>query len=273
MPKTIPTLCGSMMKDPFTLGVRIHTAAYRALGLDYTFVCFGVDDVKATIAAVRTLGIRGLNVSMPYKQDVMAFLDHIDEGATHIGAVNTINNVNGVLTGFNTDWIGAVRALEERTLLAGRKLALLGAGGAARAIAYGTRRAGAIVTVFNRSAAMGRALSEAFDIEYGGTLDALDADRFSIVVNATSAGHGASGINPAAGKLARHLLVMDIVFVPTLTPLIREAQALGCETIDGTRMLVHQACGQVELYTGCARAPFGAMEAALLAELKRSGGG
>jgi shikimate dehydrogenase len=117
------------------------------------------------------------------------------------------------------------------------------------------------VTVVGRAAAL-----SGVRYRYGGTLDALDADRFSIVVNAPSAGHGASGINPAAGKLARHLLVMDIVFVPTLTPLIREAQALGCETIDGTRMLVHQACGRS--ITGCARAPFRLRAA----ELKRSGG-
>ena len=269
MPRSIPTLCGSMMKDPFTLGVRIHTAAYLVLGLDYTFVCFGVDDAKGAIAAMRTLGIRGLNVSMPYKQEVMAYLDRVDDGARQIGAVNTIDNVGGVLTGYNTDCVGAVRALEERTSLRGRKLALLGAGGAARAIVYGTRQAGAEVTVFNRSADKGRALSEAFGVRFGGAPEEFDAGSFEILVNSTSAGYGASGINPVQGRLAPHLLVMDIVFVPALTPLIRDAGALGCQTIDGTRMLVHQACGQVELYTGCAKAPFDAMEEALLAELAR----
>lgn len=273
MPKSIPVLCGSIMGEPFSLGVKIHNAAYQALGLDYTFVCFGVDNPELAVQAIRTLGIRGMNVSMPYKQAVMPFLDKIDEAARSIGAVNTINNHNGKLTGYNTDCIGAIRALEEKTNLNGRSLAILGAGGAARAIAFGAKWAGAKVTVFNRSPERGQALADEFGVSFGGSLDDFCADKFSILVNATSAGFRAPDLNPAEGKLSAHLLVMDVAFIPIETKLIRDAQALGCQTINGTRMLVHQACGQIELYTGCSEAPYAVMEQALLEEIGGMSGG
>lgn len=270
MPRSIPTLCGSIMGTPFTFNVKVHNAAYRALGLDYTFVCFGVEDVPGAIAAVRALGIRGLNVSMPHKQAVIPHLDALDATARDIGAVNTINHVDGRLTGYNTDCIGAVRALEEITALPGRRIALLGAGGAARAIAYGVRNAGATLTVFNRSAERGQALARDFGLAFGGTLDAFDPAGFDGVINATAAGFRAPEVNPIAGRLAPHLFVMDVAFIPVDSRLVRDARALGCRAIDGTRMLLHQFCGQIELYTGHP-APLAAMSAALLDEIARVG--
>lgn len=270
MPRSIPTLCGSIMGTPFTFNVKVHNAAYRALGLDYTFVCFGVEDAPGAIAAVRALGIRGLNVSMPHKQAVIPHLDALDATARDIGAVNTINHVDGRLTGYNTDCIGAVRALEEITALPGRRIALLGAGGAARAIAYGVRNAGATLTVFNRSAERGQALARDFGLAFGGTLDAFDPAGFDGVINATAAGFRAPEVNPIAGRLAPHLFVMDVAFIPVDSRLVRDARALGCRAIDGTRMLLHQFCGQIELYTGHP-APLEAMSAALLDEIARVG--
>jgi shikimate dehydrogenase len=147
MPSSIPTLCGSLAGTPFTFNVRVHNAAYRALGVDYTFVCFGIEDARGGVQAMRTLGIRGLNVTMPHKQAAIPHLDALDDTAREIGAVNTINNLDGHLTGYNTDCIGAIKAIKEASSLDGRRVALLGAGGAARAIAWGMRRAGAAVTV------------------------------------------------------------------------------------------------------------------------------
>ncbi len=270
MPRSIPTLCGSIMGTPFTFNVRVHNAAYRALGLDYTFVCFGVEDVPGAIAAIRALGIRGMNVSMPHKQAVIAHLDALDETARAIGAVNTINQVDGKLTGYNTDCVGAVRALEEGIALQGKRLALLGAGGAARAIAYGAREAGATVTVFNRTAARGEALARDFGLAFGGALADFAAAGFDAVVNATAAGFRAPDVNPIAGQLEPHLLVMDAAFIPVRSRLIRDAEAAGCRTIEGTRMMLHQFCGQVELYTG-RPAPLEAMAQALLEEIERIG--
>ena len=270
MPRSIPTLCGSIMGEPFSFNVRIHNAAYQALGLDYTFVCFGVEDPVRGVDAVRTLGVRGMNVSMPYKSAVIPHLDQLDSSARAIGAVNTINNVDGTLTGYNTDCLGAVRALEEvEPLAGGRRVAVLGAGGAARAIAYGVQQAGGIVTIFNRTLSRGQKLAADFGLACGGTLADFRAEDFDTVVNATAAGFRAPDVNPLEGRLAPHLLVMDAAFLPVQTKLIRDAATLGCRTVVGTRMMLHQACGQIELYTGCERAPIEAMEAALLAEIDR----
>jgi shikimate dehydrogenase len=257
------------MGSPFTFNVKVHNAAYAALGLDYTFVCFGVEDVPSAIAAMRALGIRGMNVSMPHKQAVIPHLDALDETARAIGAVNTINHVDGRLTGYNTDCVGAVRALEEITTLLDQRIALLGAGGAARAIAYGLREAGARVTVFNRTAE--KAQARDFGLAFGGTLADFDAAAFDGVVNATAAGFRAPDVNPIAGQLAPHLFVMDAAFIPVRSRLIRDAEELGCRTSDGTRMLLHQFRGQIELYTGGHEAPMDAMSAALLAEIERVG--
>jgi shikimate dehydrogenase len=270
MPGSIPTLCGSLAGQPFTFNVRVHNAAYRALGVDYTFVCFGVDDAAGGVQAIRTLGIRGMNVTMPHKQAVIPYLDALDETAREIGAVNTIDNRDGFLTGYNTDCIGAVRAIEEASPLEGRRIALLGAGGAARAIAWGMRRAGAKVTLFNRTAERGEAFAREFGIDFAGPLSRFDASDFDGLVNATAAGYRAPDASPLTPEqLAPHLFVMDAAFIPVETKLIRDARAAGCRTVNGTRMLLHQFCGQVELYTG-KPAPFEAMSAALLDEISRS---
>lgn len=268
MPGSLPVLCGSIMGSPFSLSARIHNAAYAALGLDYTFVCFGVDDPEAAVQAIRTLGVRGMNVSMPYKQAVMPFLDAIDDSARRIGAVNTINNVDGQLTGYNTDYLGAVRAVQEVQRLSGQRVAVIGAGGAARAVVFGCLGAQGLVTVFNRSAERGQALAEALGASFGGDLSAFDSDHFDVVINATSVGFKQPDVNPLEGLLAPHLVVMDVAFLPVRTALLRQAEALGCRTVAGTRMLVHQACRQIELYTGC-DAPMAVMEQAMLAEIHR----
>jgi shikimate dehydrogenase len=269
MPRSIPTLCGSIAGTPFTFNVKVHNAAYRALGLDYTFVCFGVEDAQGAVQAMRTLGIRGLNVTMPHKQAVIPYLDALDATASEIGAVNTIDNRNGRLTGYNTDCIGAVRAIEEAGPLEGRRVALLGAGGAARAIAWGMRRAGARITAFNRTAERGQTLASEFGIEFGGALSEFDPEQFDGVVNATAAGFRAPQASPLAERqLAPHLFVMDAAFIPARTKLIQDAHAVGCRTVAGTRMLLHQFCGQVELYTE-QPAPFEAMSEALLEEMAR----
>jgi shikimate dehydrogenase len=256
------------MGEPITFNVRMHNAAYAALELDYTFVCFGVSDPASAVQAIRALGIRGMNVSMPHKIAVLPLLDALDQSARDIGAVNTIDNRAGKLTGYNTDAIGAVRALEEQTPLSGRRLALLGAGGASRAIAYGAKAGNAAVTLFNRTPERARLLAEDLGVQFGGALTDFDPKGFDIVVNATAAGFRAPDASPLAGRLASHLVVMDAAFLPVNTRLIREARALGCKVINGTRMMLHQAGRQVELYTE-RPAPMKAMESALLDEIGR----
>ena len=261
-----------MAASPHRLAVEIHNGAYRELGLDYTFVYFAITDPAAGVEAIRTLGIRGMNVSMPFKSEVMPFLDQLDPAARKIGAVNTIDNRDGVLTGYNTDYIGAVKALEEQTELAGARVALLGAGGAARAVSYGLTQMGAQLTVYNRSIKPGRQLAEEFALDFGGPLDEFpSSSEFDIVVNCTSIGFQSPDQCPVTGSSlkassSKSTVVMDVVFLPPQTRFLQLAEIAGCKVVQGVRMLLHQACGQVELYTGC-RAPVKVMEEVMEREI------
>ncbi len=274
MSPTLPTLCGSMAAHPYRLAVEMHNCAYRELGLDYTFVYFGITDPAAGIEAIRTLGIRGMNVSMPFKSAVIPYLDRLDPAARAIGAVNTIDNRDGGLTGYNTDYIGALRALEEQTELAGTRVAVIGAGGAARAVCFGLVQKEARVSVYNRSVKEGRLLADEFCLDFGGPLNEFPGcSEFDIVVNCTSAGFQAADECPLSeymfeSTLSPNTVVMDVVFLPPRTRLLQLAQGAGYRTVEGARMLLHQACGQVELYTGC-KAPIQAMEKVMLVELNK----
>lgn len=261
-----------MAAHPYRLAVEIHNGAYQEMGLDYTFVYFGISDPGAGVEAIRALGIRGMNVSMPFKSAVIPYLDRLDPAAEAIGAVNAIDNPDGVLCGYNTDYIGAVRALEEQTDLAGKRVALLGAGGAARAVGYGLADRGAETTVFNRTVDKARSLAEEFSLEYGGRLDQIsDFGRFDILVNSTAVGFQSPEECPIeSAVLHKDMIVMDVVFLPPETRLLRLAEIVGCKTIQGVRMLLHQACGQVELYTGC-DAPIDVMEQVMDWELRKKG--
>lgn len=248
----------------------MHEAGYRALGLDWRYVPFEIDEhrLEDAIAAMRTLGIRGLGVSMPFKLRVMPLLDRIDPIASRIGAVNTIVNENGVLVGRNTDWMGAVRALDEVRPTAGARVLVLGAGGAARAVAFGLHERGAEVCLSNRTEARAAAIAEDIGARVVPWSDRGRLEGFDAVVNATSAGMStidtASPIDPAA--LRPGLTVMDIVYKPLETELVLAARARGCHAIHGGRMLLHQAAAQFEAYTG-RPAPLAAMDDALQARL------
>ncbi len=243
----------------------MHEAGYRALGLAFTYVPFEVQDLAGAVTGMRALGIRGFGVSQPYKQAVIPLLDALEPVATRIGAVNTIVN-SGRLVGHNTDWIGAVRALEEARVLEDARTLLVGAGGAARAIAFGLRERGAQVTIANRDAAKGAALAAETGAQ-SASLDEVDrAGDYDVVVNATVMGQAdVSSASPIPeDRLRAGQVVMDIVYKPVRTRLYEAARARGAIAIHGGRMLLHQAAAQFELYTGRV-APLGAMEAELAA--------
>lgn len=258
-------LITSLASKQGNVGAVMYNAGFQAVAPHFVYVPITTDDIKGAIAGVRGLKLAGSNVSMPHKQAVMQYLDHVDETAKIIGAVNTISNRDGVLTGYNSDWVGATAALQEATSLKGKRVIVLGAGGTARAIVYGLKHHGAIVTLLNRDAAKGAQLAQDFGVAFGGGIERLAAlTDYDVLVNSTSVGFGTDESPVPSEAIKRGVVVQDVVFIPTRTRLLREAEARGCTIVPGYRMLIHQALFQFELYAG-QRPPFEVLEKALLA--------
>lgn len=245
----------------------MHNAAFAATGVNGVYAAIRVKDIRLAAAGVRSLGLKGASITLPHKEAVMACLDYIDPTARRIKAVNTLLNADGSLKGFNTDCAGALQALAEKTTVSGRQIAVIGAGGAARAVAYGALSAGAKVCVFNRSREKGEALAAEMGTEFK-PLDEFDAEHCEILVNTTPVGMTPrTEASPVSREALRPgLVVMDIVYHPLKTRLLREAEAAGCLTIDGLSMFVHQGARQFELWTGLP-APTDIMRLAVEAEL------
>jgi len=200
----------------------------------------------------RKFDFAGAAVTVPHKEEIMKHLDDVDDTAKAIGAVNTIVNNNGRLTGYNTDYFGAVEALKEKTQLNGKKVLVIGAGGAARAVVYGLRKENAEITIINRTAEKAQKLAEEFNVKADKleNIKKLIEDK-EIVINTTSV-----GMKPDLGGsiipedcLINGKIIMDIVYTPIRTKLIESAEKANCSTITGERMLVHQAMKQYELWT------------------------
>lgn len=257
-------LCGILLHPAgHTRSPAMHSAAYAALGIDAAYLAFDVppQDLEAAIAAARVLGIRQLAVSIPHKETVMPYLDEVDSVARTIGAVNTITRQGEKLIGSNTDWLGAVRALERETTLAGKRAVVLGAGGAARAVVYGLHARGASVTVLNRTLEKARSLAKSLGATQAGLLADLDPTSYDVLINTTSVGLRSNESPIAQEKIAPGTLVMDAVYDPEETRLLRDAKARGAKTLGGKWWLIDQAIEQIRLWTG-KEAPLDVMERA-----------
>lgn len=258
---------GSFASRQGKLGAAMHNAAYTHLKENLIYIPFAVTDCKNAVAGMRALNFRGAAVSMPHKEEVMKYLDKINPVAKAIGAVNTISNDDGILTGYNSDWIGAMRALEESCDLSRKTVVLLGAGGAARAIAYGLQKNHARVHVYNRTRERAIRLAREFGLASGKGLGELSPDvKYDILINATSAGFAdQENVMPIEDAVIHEKkVVMDVVYKPVETLLLRCAKRKKCTIIPGNRMILHQAVFQVELFTG-KKAPLAIMENALRA--------
>lgn len=232
----------------------IHNEGYKKLGIDDQFIYLSVEvkpkNLKMAIDGIRGLGIRGVSVTMPHKQTVMVYLDKIEKEAKNIGAVNTIVNDDGELTGFNTDYIGAMTALEKKATLIAKTVAVIGAGGAARAIVYGLVKKGAKVKIFNRSPDRAKKLAQEFSCEYA-SLDSLEEiSKMDIVINATSVGMNEDMSPIDKNFITENQIVFDVVYSPKETRFLRDAKENGAKVIYGYEMLLYQGVAQFELYTG-----------------------
>jgi len=253
-----------------SLSPPMHEAAYDALDVDARYVTFepAEGDAQAAVRGADALGVAGLNVTIPFKQAVIDAVDP-DDLAARIGAVNTIDFGGDRPTGHNTDAEGARRALADGGAdLDGATAVVVGAGGAGRAVAFGLSDAGATVRVANRTEPTARDLADAVPDASGHGLDALadllaDAD---VLVNATSVGMEEDATPVPADALHGDLTVLDAVYTPLETRLLRDADAAGATTVDGARMLLYQGAAAFERWTG-RDAPVEAMDAALRARL------
>jgi len=255
-----------------SLSPPMHEAAYDALGMDARYVTFepARDAAGAAVAAADTLGIAGLNVTIPFKRDVLDAVEP-DDVARRVGAVNTVDFSTSPPRGYNTDVAGVERALAHHDVgIDGRDAVVVGAGGAGRAVAFALADAGARVHIANRT--VDRAESLAADVP-GATAGGLDTrDRVAdadLLVNATSVGMDpdAEETPVPAAHLHEDLAVLDAVYAPIETRLLREAAAAGATTVDGAWMLLFQGVAAFERWTG-RDAPVDAMNQALRAALE-----
>jgi len=245
----------------------MHNAAFRELGLDFRYKLRSVKPEALghfVSSIMRRPDVRGASVTIPHKVSVMAHLDEVDVVARRIGAVNTIVNEDGWLKGYNTDSTGALRSLEDAFGdLRGAKVVILGAGGAARAISYQLAALVEELVILNRTLERAENLANSL-IEFPECRSEVSAhsltseslerslERADIVINATSVGMkpntDASPID--SGLLRPDLLVLDIVYNPPMTKLLREAEAAGASTLTGIGMLVYQGAAAFKLWTG-----------------------
>lgn len=247
-----------------SLSPRMHNAAFAAQGLDMVYLAFDVapEALPDAVAGLRALDFRGVNVTIPHKTAVLDLLDSVEETAGRVGAVNTIVNDGGVLVGHNTDLSGfgaALRGLRPEGAM-GLSCFVAGAGGAARAVVAALIAGGArSIRVCNRTVTRAEALCAAAST-WGATEcvvvseeeAAAAAAASDLLVNATSVGLTSSVKDSAVPVdiLSNHHIVVDLVYAPGLTMLVREARARGATAIDGKEMLVMQAAGSYQLWTG-----------------------
>jgi shikimate dehydrogenase len=254
-------LCISLAGRPSNIGTRFHNYLYDLLGLDFIYKAFTTTDIAAAIGGVRALGIRGCSVSMPFKQDVIALVDHVEQSAKAIDAVNTIVNdasfAGGRLIASNTDYIAVQRLIVEHGLRPAQSLLLRGSGGMASAVAAAFRDNGFEQgTVIARNADTGRALAERLGYEYASDVGARTAD---VIVNITPVGMAGgpeeNDLAFGAETVAKARTVFDVVALPSETPLFMAARSAGIAVITGAEVIALQAAEQFERYTGVRPSP------------------
>jgi shikimate dehydrogenase len=229
----------------------MHNAAFSHKGMNAVYLAFESDDIEGAVKGMRALGIKGMSVTIPHKESVIPFLDQIDPLAKEIGAVNTIVNNNGILTGYNTDATGALRALSDVIQVNGKRCVILGAGGAARAIGYILKKNMVDLMIANRSAERGKDLCRSLDASFIKLEEVLDVD-VDILINTTSVGMSPdTEFSPVSEDVFKPgMTVMDIIYNPRTTKLLHLASQKGCHIVDGLNMFIYQGAEQFRLWTG-----------------------
>ncbi len=261
-----------------SLSPLMQTEAFRELSLDAVYVPFEVKpkELKEAVSGLKALSVKGFNITVPHKEKIIEYLDFLSEDAEFLGAVNTVKEEEGKLIGYNTDGEGFIRSLKEEGVeVEGKKVLMFGAGGAAKAVGYELLKEGAkFLNVVNRNFQRAKALGELLGKRGNvliyplkeNTVEVLlkEAD---IIVNTTSVGMKEG--DPYLfdySKIPEGITVVDIIYNPPETPLLKAAKEKGCKVINGLGMLVHQGAAAFEIWTG-KRAPISKMKKVLEEEL------
>jgi shikimate dehydrogenase len=258
-------ICG-IIGDPLghTVSPVMHNAAFKKLGIDYAYVPFPVrpEKLAEAVAGLRAFQIVGFNVTIPHKVAILPFLDDLDPLASKIGAVNTVTNTKGILTGYNTDAEGFFQSLMEHGINpVNKNVAVIGAGGASRAISFILSEMGAKLTVVNRRSGLERANAIAAMIQQDlhRVAEVVELEKIAeglkgadILINTTSVGMAPqTGVSPVPAALLGNIpVVVDIVYNPMDTQLLKDAKKAGARTIGGVDMLVWQGALAFEKWTG-----------------------
>lgn len=265
-----------------SLSPPMHNNAFKQMDMDYKYVAFHVEEenLKNVIISAKTMNIKGLNVTIPYKTDIIEYLDEIDPTAKKINAVNTISFIDGVAKGYNTDGLGAIKSIEKYTTLESKNVLVVGAGGASKAITF-TLLNHNINKLFiaNRSEDNAKTLIDNLkkqtgheNIEYI-PINRVDEiiESVDIIINTTPIGMYPNVDAEApitTDKISENHVVMDIIYNPLETKLIRKAKENNATTITGTHMLVNQGILAFEIFTG-ETPTYESFEEALLEQLKK----
>jgi 3-dehydroquinate dehydratase / shikimate dehydrogenase len=252
-----------------SLSPAMQNAGFAARRMNAVYLPFRVRDLRDFLASIASLGIAGFSVTLPHKERILGQLDACDPLAIKIGAVNTVVvRDGGKLYGYNTDYAGVLRSLERRMLLRGSRVLLLGAGGAARAVAFALSEAGSAVCVWARRADRAKSLARAVNGE-AILRPGLRGESFDAIVNATPVGmYPYPGASPLDARELNCRLVFDTIYRPRKTRLLQLAERQGIDTVSGVEMFVAQGTAQWELWTG-ERAPVAAMRRSLEDALRR----
>jgi len=225
-------------------------AAFRREAVNAVYLALHAKSMKDLLACVQNIPIRGLSVTMPYKQEIIAALENSDPLTRQIGACNTIvRGADGKLYGFNTDVAGIVAPLQQRLGLTGARVLIVGAGGAARAAAFGLKAKGAEVFIVNRTPPKGQALARQAKVKYIKRAD-VAKQEFDVIINATPVGMNGNRHSPLEEKELNAKFVFDLVYNPAETRLITMARARNIQVIPGLEMFVQQGARQFEIWSG-----------------------
>jgi len=263
--KKIYALFGNPVEH--SLSPVMHNAALKEMKMDARYIAIRVENAREITRKIKEMNIRGASITIPHKTAIMDCLDEVSKSSGMIGAVNTLTFIDGKLKGDNTDWTGFTLALKETIEIEGKTFAILGAGGAARAAAFGILQEGGIPVILNRTVAKGEKLAKEFGCGFR-PISEVEKMKADCLINSTPAGMFPDmEISPVrAEALSNFECVMDMIYNPLKTRLLQDAREAGCSVISGLPMFIYQGAEQIRIWTGL-RPPLDLMKQVVLEKL------